>query len=108
MEPNKKGHLHHSAQPLIAPAKPRLLDQMRDRIRSKHYSLRTEHAFLGWVKRFILFNDKRHPAELSAVEVERFLSLFVVVGFVLVFLLFLVLVVFLFLFFVVFVLFLLW
>src|SRR3569832_1900950 len=74
MEPNKKGHLHHSAQPLIAPAKPRLLDQMRDRIRSKHYSLRTEHAYLGWVKRFILFIDKRHPAELSAVEVERFLS----------------------------------
>jgi len=80
MEPNKKGHLHHSAQPLIAPAKPRLLDQMRDRIRSKHYSLRTEHAYLGWVKRFILFNDKRHPAELSAVEVERFLSHLAVEG----------------------------
>src|SRR3569832_1611211 len=74
MEPNKKGHLHHSAQPLIAPAKPRLLDQMRDRIRSKHYSLRTDHAYLGWEKRFMLFYEKRHRAVLSAVVVERFLS----------------------------------
>lgn len=53
---------------------------MRDRIRSKHYSLRTEYAYLGWAKRFILFNDKRHPAELSAAEVERFLSHLAVEG----------------------------
>lgn len=39
---------------------PKLLDQVRDRIRVKHYSLRTEDAYLGWIKRFILFHNKRH------------------------------------------------
>lgn len=52
----------------------KLLDRVRDKIRAKHYSLRTEHAYLGWIRRFILFNDKRHPAEMSAAEIERFLS----------------------------------
>ena len=80
MEPNKKGHLHHSVQALPAPTKPRLMDQMGDRIRSKHYSVRTEHAYLGWVRRFILFTDKRHPAGLGAAEVERFLSHLAVEG----------------------------
>lgn len=55
-------------------AKPKLLDQVRDRIRTKHYSLRTEQAYLGWIRRFILFHGKRHPAELGAPEVEAFLS----------------------------------
>jgi site-specific recombinase XerD len=52
----------------------KLLDRARDKIRAKHYSLRTEHAYLIWIRRFILFNNKRHPAEMSAPEVERFLS----------------------------------
>ena len=42
---------------------PRLLDQLRDRIRVKHYSRRTEQAYVGWVRRFILANDKRHPRD---------------------------------------------
>lgn len=55
-------------------AKPRLLDQVRDRIRLKHYSYRTELQYVGWVKRFILFHGKRHPESLGAKEVEAFLS----------------------------------
>lgn len=57
-----------------APQKPRLLDQVRRRLRTKHYSLRTEQAYVGWIRRFILANGKRHPRELGAVEVETFLS----------------------------------
>jgi site-specific recombinase XerD len=53
---------------------PRLLDRVRARIRVKHYSLRTETAYLGWVRRFILFHDKRHPNEMGKPEVEAFLS----------------------------------
>ncbi|HET6546657.1 MAG TPA: integron integrase [Rhodanobacteraceae bacterium] len=52
----------------------RLLDQVRDRIRVKHYSLRTEQAYVGWIRRFILANGKRHPRELGGAEVGRFLT----------------------------------
>lgn len=58
----------------VRPYAPRLLDQVRDRIRLKHYSIRTEHAYLGWIKRYILYHDKRHPKELGAPEVTRYLS----------------------------------
>ncbi|WP_158881821.1 integron integrase [Rhodanobacter sp. L36] len=54
--------------------RPRLLDEVRRRLRLKHYSLRTEQAYVGWIRRFILHNDKRHPRDMGAVEVERFLS----------------------------------
>ncbi len=54
--------------------KPRLLDQVREHIRVKHYSIRTEQAYLDWVKRFILFHDTRHPSEMGAPEVEAFLT----------------------------------
>ena len=57
-----------------APTPPRLLDQLRARCRVKHYSLRTERAYLYWSRRFILANSKRHPRELGALEVEAFLS----------------------------------
>ena len=53
---------------------PRLLDQARARLRLRHYSLRTEQAYIGWIRRFILANDKRHPREMGVVEVESFLS----------------------------------
>lgn len=53
---------------------PKLLDQVRDRIRVKHYSLRTEDAYVGWIRRFILFHNKRHPREMGAREIEAFLS----------------------------------
>jgi len=53
---------------------PRLLDQLRDALRTRHYSLRTEHAYVGWVRRFILFHGKRHPKEMGADEVVAFLT----------------------------------
>jgi integron integrase len=52
----------------------RLLDQVRARCRVKHYSLRTERAYLYWIRRFILANQKRHPRDMGAAEVEAFLS----------------------------------
>ena len=56
------------------PPSPRLLDRMRERIRVKHYSLRTEKAYVDWGRRFIVFHRKRHPREMGAAEVEAFLS----------------------------------
>jgi len=52
----------------------RLLDQVRDQIRIKHYSIRTEQAYTSWIKRFILFHDKKHPKEMGKQEIEVFLS----------------------------------
>jgi integron integrase len=51
-----------------------LLDQVRARLRLKHYSLRTEQAYVGWIRRFILANDKRHQRDMGVAEVEGFLS----------------------------------
>lgn len=53
--------------------KPRLLDQLRARIRYLHYSKSTESSYVQWVRRFILFHDKRHPREMGAEEVASFL-----------------------------------
>ncbi len=53
---------------------PRLLDQLRAAIRLRHYSIRTEAAYVDWVRRYIRFNGLRHPRELGAAEVEAFLS----------------------------------
>lgn len=61
-------------------ATPRLLDQVRGKIRLKHYSLRTEQTYVDWIKRFIRHFGKRHPRELGAVEVEAFLTHLAVVG----------------------------
>jgi hypothetical protein len=52
-----------------ASGKPRLLDQVREAIRLKHYSAKTEDAYVGWIRRFILFHGKRHPAEMGAEQV---------------------------------------
>ena len=52
----------------------RLLDQLRERIRYKHYSLRTEQQYVYWVRTFVRFHGLRHPREMGAPEVERFLS----------------------------------
>ena len=51
-----------------------LLDQLRAKIRLKHYSIRTEEAYVQWCKRFILFHHKRHPAEMGVPEVEQYLT----------------------------------
>src|SRR5437773_9829442 len=54
--------------------KPKLLDRVRETIRFKHYSLRTEQAYVDWIKRFIRFHGKRHPEAMGAEEVRTFLS----------------------------------
>ena len=54
--------------------KPKLLDQVRDVIRRKHYSIRTEQAYVDWIKRFIIYHNKRHPAEMAEEEVAQFLT----------------------------------
>jgi hypothetical protein len=51
-----------------------LLDEVRRVLRLKHYSLRTEQAYVSWIRRFILTNGKRHSRETGASEVESFLS----------------------------------
>lgn len=53
-------------------AKPRLLEQIRDKIRLKHYSYRTEQQYLSWIRRFILHNGKRHPREMSGGKSSSF------------------------------------
>jgi len=62
------------------PASPKLLDQVRDRLRVKHYSIRTEAQYVQWIRRFIYFHDKRHPRDLGAPEVEAFLTDLAVAG----------------------------
>ena len=57
-----------------APKAPRLLEQLRDVIRRRNYSYRTEEAYVQWVRRFIYFSAKRHPLELGATEVTAFLN----------------------------------
>lgn len=55
-------------------SEPRLLDRLRQRIRFRHYSLRTERTYADWVRRYILFHGRRHPRELGAEHVVAFLS----------------------------------
>ncbi|MDE2004728.1 MAG: integron integrase [Betaproteobacteria bacterium] len=64
----------------VPPASPRLLDRVRDRIRFKHYSIRTEQAYVDWIRRFIRFHGNRHPSELGQGDVERFLTSLAVDG----------------------------
>jgi len=58
----------------------KLLDQVRDVLRLKHYSIRTEESYVDWIKRFILFHNKRHPQDMGRVEVEAFLTHLAVEG----------------------------
>ncbi len=53
---------------------PKLLQEVRDVIRTLHYSLRTEESYVAWIRQYILFHNKRHPAELGATEVSQFLT----------------------------------
>lgn len=61
-------------------ARPRLLEQVRERMRVLHYSYRTEAQYVQWIRRFILFHDKRHPEHMGAPEVESFLTQLAVQG----------------------------
>ncbi len=54
--------------------KPKLLDQVRDAIRARHMSPRTEEAYAHWIKRYILYHHKRHPAEMGPAEITQFLT----------------------------------
>ncbi len=56
------------------PKPKKLLDQLRDAIRIKHYSYATEKTYVHWAKRYILFHNKRHPAEMGVPKIEAFLS----------------------------------
>ncbi len=62
------------------PHAPRLLDVVRGELRLRHYSLRTERAYVGWIRRFIHFHGNRHPRELAAREVVEFLTHLAVEG----------------------------
>jgi integron integrase len=61
-------------------SRPRLLDQVREAIRVRHYSLRTEETYVDWIRRFILFHGKRHPREMGAAEINQFLTHLAVQG----------------------------
>lgn len=69
-----------SGQPAVAVSappgapKPKLLDQVREAIRTRHLSRNTEQAYISWIKRFIFFHNKRHPAEMGEPEIGQFLS----------------------------------
>ncbi|ROL62518.1 integron integrase, partial [Bacteroidetes/Chlorobi group bacterium ChocPot_Mid] len=54
--------------------KPKLLDEVRINLRSNHYSRKTEEAYIGWIKRFILFHNKRHPNEMGKDEIQKFIN----------------------------------
>ena len=60
--------------------KPRLLDQVRRAMRVAHYAIRTEEAYVDWIRRFILYHNKRHPSEMGAAEITEFLTHLAVEG----------------------------
>ena len=59
---------------------PKLLDRVRDKLRVKHYSIRTEHTYVDWIKRYIFFHGKRHPKDMEARDIEAFLTHLAVKG----------------------------
>ncbi len=62
------------------PPRPRLLDRVREALRARHMSRRTEESYVAWIRRYIFFHGKRHPAEMGAPEVTRFLTSLAVDG----------------------------
>jgi hypothetical protein len=56
------------------PPAPRLLHQVRQAVRVRHYSARTEEIYVGWNRRYVRFNAMRHPAELGAADINRFVT----------------------------------
>ena len=61
--------------PLLSADKPKkLLNQTRDAMRLKHYSIRTERSYCDWIERFIRFHNPRHPEEMGEAEIAEFLS----------------------------------
>jgi hypothetical protein len=64
----------------MQPPPKKLLDQVRDAIRLKHYAYRTEETYVQWIRRYILFHSKRHPKEMGKAEIEAFLTHLAVEG----------------------------
>ena len=64
--------MREAEPPLVR--QPRLLDRVRQTVRARHYSRRTEKAYVAWTRRYILFHGKRHPSEIGATEMSQFLS----------------------------------
>jgi integron integrase len=62
------------------PPKPRLLDRVRAALRARHYSRRTEDTYVAWIRRYVLFHGKRHPADMGASEITGFLTALAVDG----------------------------
>ncbi len=58
----------------MATGNPKLLDQMRNAMRVKHYSLKTEKSYIQWVRRYIYFHHKQHPDEMGVLDVQKFLN----------------------------------
>jgi Phage integrase, N-terminal SAM-like domain len=52
----------------------KLMEQVQDAIRLKHYSYKTEKSYVGWIRRYIFFHDKRHPKDMGTPEIESFLT----------------------------------
>ena len=69
-----------TSPPASGPRPPRLLDRVREAVRARHYSRRTEKAYVAWIRRYILFHGKRHPSEMGAAEVTQYLSALAVHG----------------------------
>ena len=75
VRPRKIGVFPREEKQFSQPTRPRkLLDHVCDVLRVNHYSVRTEEAYVGWIRRFILFHGKKHPREMGALEVELFLT----------------------------------
>jgi len=68
------GGLNDPVCKLPSTGKPKLLEQVRQTIRTRHYSDKTEKAYVHWIKRYIFFHDKRHPQEMAEAEIASFLS----------------------------------
>lgn len=73
-EPSRDPNTRVHSEPATAVGSKPLLERIRERARLRHYSLRTERAYISWARRFILANGKRHPQELGGADVERFLT----------------------------------
>jgi len=72
--PTDPTNLPTAADDALAPRQPKLLERLRIHLRTRHYSIRTEQAYIDWARRFIVYHGKRHPQEMGAAEVEAFLS----------------------------------
>ena len=72
--PSQKMSVKKPRLSLVRDAKPKLLDQLREALRARHYSRRTERTYCSWVKRFIFFHHVRHPKEMAEPEINDFLT----------------------------------